>query len=329
MNPSDLDVFFKAFSPSQVGSRPTLVSIDGGSFTSGNTSDTDDLIEGNLDVQTVMGLLGKEQEVTLYQVGDITGSESFNNFLDALDGSYCGGDDPNFDGTFPNNQPGGFQGPEDCGDKPATFIVSTSFGFQEADLTPAYMQRQCTEYGKLSLTGITFLYAAGDSGVADPDGSCLNKHGAEKQGAPIFSADFPASCPYVTAVGATQIVPGNSVDAPESAVFQKFPSGGGFSDVFPRPSFQDAAAEAYLANVVPGLHLPKGVFNASGRGYPDVSANGLNYSVAVAGQLLPVSGTSASTPAFAAILAGVNDARLAAGKGPVGWINPVVSPVPW
>jgi tripeptidyl-peptidase-1 len=38
------------------------------------------------------------QKVTLYQVGDTIVGASFNNFLDALDASYCtsgGGDDPN------------------------------------------------------------------------------------------------------------------------------------------------------------------------------------------------------------------------------------------
>jgi tripeptidyl-peptidase I len=37
------------------------------------------------------------QSVTLYQVGDIYEGATFNNFLDAIDGSYCtsgGGDDP-------------------------------------------------------------------------------------------------------------------------------------------------------------------------------------------------------------------------------------------
>ena len=35
-------------------------------------------------------------------------------------------------------------------------------------------------------------------------------------------------------------------------------------------------------------------------------------------------GTSASAPIFAAVVAAVNDARLAAGKSPVGFINPAV-----
>ena len=322
--PNDFDVFFKKYSQSQVGTRPKLVSIDGGNYTTGNVSDILSLKESSLDVQTVMGLLGKEQEVTLYQVGDITGLESFNNFLDALDKSYCAGDDPNVDGVYPNTQPGGFTGPEDCGGESAALVISTSYGYQEADLTPAYMQRQCAEYGKLALTGVTFVFSTGDSGVAGWDGSCLTADGQQEQGAPGFNPDFPAGCPWVTTVGATQIVPGNGPDASkESAVFQRYFTGGGFSNIFPRADFQADAVEGYLKAHVPPL--PAGVFNASGRGFPDVAANGLNYSVAVQGELILISGTSAAAPTIAALLTAVNDARLAVGKKSIGWANPVVS----
>ncbi len=50
------------------------------------------------------------QQVTLYQVGDLANGGSFNNFLDAIDGSYCtfeGGDskDLKIDGQCPDNIP--------------------------------------------------------------------------------------------------------------------------------------------------------------------------------------------------------------------------------
>ena len=51
-----------------------------------------------------------------------------------------------------------------------------------------------------------------------------------------------------------------------------FGSGGGFSNVFARPAFQDAHVRAYL-----DAHthdLGEGVFNRSSRAYPDISANG-------------------------------------------------------
>ena len=67
---------------------------------------------------------------------------------------------------------------------------------------------------QLSLTGITFVASSGDSGVSYSGGlgGCL-VNGTVVGGNPngSFVGQFPASCPYVTAVGATSVVPGNSV----------------------------------------------------------------------------------------------------------------------
>ena len=93
---------------------------------------------------------------------------SFNTFLDALDGTYCGfegGDDPIQDAFYPDNYPNGYHSesshhvfecdhfiaktkkdPTDCGiTKPAN-VISTSYGYNEADLSPFYTSRQCAEY---------------------------------------------------------------------------------------------------------------------------------------------------------------------------------------
>ena len=320
-NPSDFDIFFGNYSKGQVGERPTLISIDGGTLDSGG-----DIAESSLDLQYVLGLVGKKQEVLLYQVGDPVEGASFNNLLDGLDGSYCtfeGGDDPTQDGQYPDPLPGGSQVQEDCGGKPTAFVISTSYGYQEADLTPAYMQRQCAEYGKLSLTGVTFVYSSGDAGVSGRDNVCLDDQGEQVVGGTRFSPTFPGGCPYVVSVGATQVVPGHKVTDPESAVFQRFPSGGGFSNVFARPSFQAGAVANYLKKFPPPYASPA-VYNATSRAFPDVAANGLNYSVALDGEFRLVSGTSASAPTFASILSAINDARLALGKKPVGWVNPAV-----
>ena len=71
--------------------------------------------ESDLDLQYAMALVGKSQPVTLYQVGDLVEGASFNNLLDALDGSYCtfeGGDDPTQDGIYPDpyNVTGAYKG---------------------------------------------------------------------------------------------------------------------------------------------------------------------------------------------------------------------------
>lgn len=316
-NPSDFDVFFGNYSKSQVGERPNLISIDGGSLVPGG-----DIGESSLDLQYVMGLVGKKQEVLLYQVGDAIESGSFNDFLDGLDESYCTGDDPSQDAQYPDLQPGGYKGQKDCGGKKRALVISTSYGYQEADLTTAYMQRQCAEYAKLSLTGMTFVYSSGDSGVAGFDDLCLDEERNQVSNGKRFNPSFPGGCPYVTSVGATQVVPGQKVTEPESAVFQRFPSGGGFSDVFPSANFQKDAVANYLAKYPPGYSAA--IFNHTGRAFPDISANGLNYSVAVNGRLALISGTSASAPTVASLLTAINDARLALGKGPIGWINPAV-----
>ena len=56
-------------------------------------------------------------------------------------------------------------------------MVSVSYGENEADVTPAYAQRQCAEYAKLGLLGTTVLYSSGDNGVAGNGDICLNPDG--------------------------------------------------------------------------------------------------------------------------------------------------------
>ena len=63
--PSDFDVFFGNYSKSQIGERPDFIAIDGAAL-----NDYGEFAESSLDLQYVMGLVGKSQPVTLYQVGD-------------------------------------------------------------------------------------------------------------------------------------------------------------------------------------------------------------------------------------------------------------------
>ncbi|KAL6298809.1 peptidase S8/S53 domain-containing protein [Sparassis latifolia] len=90
------------------------------------------------------------------------------------------------------------------------------------------------------------------------------------------------------------------------------------------PSYQKTAVESYLANYPPPY--PADIWNSTGtsRAFPDISANGANYVVAIQGEYMLVYGTSCSSPVSAAILSAVNDARLAVGKGPMGFINPAI-----
>lgn len=185
---------------------------------------------------------------------------SFNDFLDAIDGSYCtyqGDDDPSQDATYPDPycDPASqdcYKGPKNCGGFAATKVISTSYGYNEHDLTPAYEQRQCNEYMKLGLMGVSVVYSSGDYGVAGNSGQCINGAGVD---APYnngtsgrFNPSFPSTCPYVTSVGATQVTPGTNIvtsrTQPEQACETVTYSGGGFSNVFPLPSYQATAVKS-------------------------------------------------------------------------------------
>ncbi|EIW80494.1 subtilisin-like protein [Coniophora puteana RWD-64-598 SS2] len=323
---SDLEMFAQNFSSDLAGASPQVVSIDGGEVQTtykgfGYNG------ESNLDLQYGMSLVTAKQPVTLYQTGDMIEGASFNNFLDAIDGSYCsfeGGDDPTQDAAYPDPNAGGYTGKEDCGTVKPANVISTSYGYNEADLTPAYTARQCAEYAKLGLMGVTVLYSSGDYGVAGNGGLCLNADGSQSSSGTRFNPTFPGSCPYVTSVGATQVNPNSTVLEPEGACEQVIYSGGGFSNHFALPAYQKAAVDSYFAN-----HNPPysgAVYNNSrtSRGLPDLSANGANYVVAIDGAFSLVFGTSASSPVVGAILTLVNDARLAVGKKPIGFVNPTI-----
>ena len=98
-------------------------------------------------------------------------------------------------------------------------------------------------------------------------------------------------------------------------------SGGGFSNIFARPSYQDSAVSSYL-NELGSTNA--GLYNSTGRAFPDISAQSVNFWTRIAGTWYWVLGTSASTPTFATVVALLNDRRLAAGKPSLGFINPLL-----
>ena len=151
----------------------------------------------------------------------------------------------------------------------------------------------------------------------------------------VFNPDFPASCPYLTSAGATYLPPGASAKQDAEVAVTRFPSGGGFSNIYPRPAYQNAAVNTYLTQHTPsyqsystsGMNNPPesvtkgGRYNKAGRGYPDISAIGDNVVVVVNGMFELIGGTSAAAPTFAAIINRVNEERIAVGKKPVGFVS--------
>jgi tripeptidyl-peptidase-1 len=218
---------------------------------------------------------------------------------------------------------GGYKGNETCGGYTPTKVISTSYDYNEADLSYAYEKRQCTEFAKFGLLGTTFVYSSGDYGVAGNSDQCIDPDtGDYNNGSSgLFNPSFPSTCPYVLSVGATQINPGSTVADAESACSQVIYSGGGFSNNFPLPSYQKSALKTYFKKHKPSYGSDRYNNSQATRGYPDVSANGAGYVVATGGEYELVYGTSASAPTFAAIIAMINEKRLNAGKSSVGFVN--------
>jgi tripeptidyl-peptidase-1 len=181
--------------------------------------------------------------------------------------------------------------------------VSISYGDDTTSLPNAYMLNTCNLFAKLGARGVSVLVASGDSGVGS---SCTIS--GKKQ----FTTIFPGSCPFVTTVG------GTTGTSPEGAWSG---GGGGFSEVFARPSYQNATVNKWLATDTTHTSVSP-YFNSSGRAYPDISAQATNFLVVLLGSASGVSGTSAATPAFASVVQLINSGRLAAGKKGLGFLNP-------
>jgi kumamolisin len=179
----------------------------------------------------------------------------------------------------------------DTTNKPS--VISISWGGPESSWAQASvtaLDDACQSAGAL---GVTITVAAGDNGSSD--------------GASGNNVDFPASSPYVIACGGTELIA--SGDTIESEVVWNDGSeggatGGGFSVLFPLPTWQASAG-----------------ISGSGRGVPDVAGDASpesGYNILVDGESEVVGGTSAVAPLWAALIAMINQMK----GTPVGFVNP-------
>jgi len=182
--------------------------------------------------------------------------------------------------------------------------ISISYGDNEPGVDMSYALRVNTEFQKAGIRGTSIMFSSGDGGVA----------GGQTAPCTLFVPTFPASSPFVTAVGGT-----TKSDPEVCASF----SSGGFSNYFKRPAYQDAAVKGYFASGTSGIPSAS-LYNSTGAGIPDVSAQGENFDVIVNGFTNPVDGTSCSSPAFTGIVGLLNEARLSAGKSSLGYLNQLI-----
>ncbi|KAH9165488.1 subtilisin-like protein [Lactarius sanguifluus] len=181
--------------------------------------------------------------------------------------------------------------------------ISISYVADEKDIPVAYTMYICTQFGMLGALGVSVLIATGDDGVGK--GDCLAGDGSVR-----FIPLWPATCPYVTAVG------GTTNHNPEIAASL---SGGGFSDHFRRPVYQEQAVTEFLQHLG---NQYQGQYNASSRGIPDISAQALNFPIILKGKRRVASGTSGSAPIVAGMISLLNDYLISQGKVTLGFLNP-------
>jgi tripeptidyl-peptidase-1 len=178
-------------------------------------------------------------------------------------------------------------------------VLTTSYGFDEPDITSTQANQLCDAYMTAGTRGVSILFASGDGGVS----------GSQSQSCTTFIPTFPSGCPFLTSVGATQGI------KETSASF----SSGGFSNIFARPSYQTTVVANYLTALG---STNRGHFSTTGRGFPDVAAQGVSVEIANGGEAELVDGTSCASPIFASVIALINDRLVAAGKSPLGFLNP-------
>lgn len=301
---SDVKSFLKRFRPDAVSAADnfTIQVINGGDNTqSPNTDEQNDAgknMEGNLDAETILAM-GYPTPLIAYNTG---GEPPFTP--DASEETNS--NEPYLDWVqYVLNQ------------KDVPQVISTSYGDDEQTVPFSYANTVCKQFAQLGARGVSLLFASGDAGVGDK-GFCLSNNGTD---AATFLPSFPDGCPYVTSVGAT------TGFSPETAAYDVlgadsvFTSGGGFSNYFAQPAYQAAAVQNYsAAHLADGAYA--GLYNASGRAYPDIAAQGQKFAVVWEAAVVRLDGTSASTPLAAAVIALVNDALLAAGRSPLGFLNP-------
>ena len=195
-------------------------------------------------------------------------------------------------------------------------VISISWGAPENLWSQQTQQAMDGVFADAAALGVTIFAAAGDHGSADQPPLVSSATG-EQVNNPDYDGhahvDFPASSPNAVACGGTRLE-GSGDQISSETVWNDgdgWATGGGVSDSFPPPAWQQNA------------DVPKSV-NADGRvgrGVPDVSANAdsvTGYKIRLYGRAYVVGGTSAVAPLWSGLTALLNQA---AGK-PLGLLTP-------
>jgi len=211
-------------------------------------------------------------------------------------------------------------------------VINMSFGGPEVFYLPDYNDGEdFTDilgiyddiFKQGNAQGITFVASSGDQGALPaPPLACFLPGATSKCGSMQPSAEMPASSPYVTGVGGTNLATTHSTTTLDSNyvseqaygdplafdIFYGTPatgniwgSGGGNSIYFKKPVFQELVKTGSKYRTVPDVsgHMGGCPFGS----VEPCPASDSSVVVAIAGGLYAVIGTSASAPDFAGLLA--------------------------
>ena len=162
-------------------------------------------------------------------------------------------------------------------------VISISWGGAENTWSAQLMTNFDEVAQEAGVLGITVTVASGDSGSSDGVSDGKNH------------VDFPASSPHVLACGGTSLLAANETIKSETVWNDGAnggASGGGFSTVFPLPTWQMAEA------------------SGTGRAVPDVAGDAdpnTGYNILIDGQQEVIGGTSAVAPLWAGLVVLLNE----------------------
>lgn len=168
-------------------------------------------------------------------------------------------------------------------------VLSISWGAAESAWTPRAMNALNGAFQTASLLGISVFCASGDNGSDDGVGDGR------------AHVDFPASSPFAVGCGGTTLEADGTAITREEVWNEDGATGGGVSDHFPVPPYQD--------DLRPTSANPPGTRH--GRGVPDVAAVSdprTGFRVLVDGQSMVIGGTSAAAPLWAGLTARIQQA---------------------
>ncbi|KAH9168991.1 subtilisin-like protein [Lactarius sanguifluus] len=208
--------------------------------------------------------------------------------------------------------------------------ISISYGTYEWNVPQEYARALCILFAQFGARGVSVLFSTGDHGVGE---NCKDGSGNVR-----FVTEFPASFAHQTAM--VSQVP---ISLPSAALQNTDPevaaplSGGGFSDHFPRPAYQDVAVSAFLERqgtqyarplqvrslLSPDLTVSYLVICAVLRvvASPTVAAQALKLTIFIKSAGMLVEGTSCSAPTVAGIISLLNDHLITNGRPPLGFLN--------